>query len=339
MVTSGGSVTASGAGTTIALNDDGYFELSDGTRYTCTSPDGCTVANGTVTRGTVTGRAAGSGEVDRFPTFRTAVSPDDQTYTVGTAIDTLTLPEASSGNAPLSYRLTPSVPGLTFNATTLQLTGTPSTAGTYAMRYTVTDEDGDADTRSFTITVNPDSSEPVTDGDCYVGLLVRIGESCTYPSTMDAFSVNERGRGSFLTFLAGIRIRINNQTINGRVYDLMASHQGEGVWRIDRVAGSTEPPTDGGEIGTDQELYRGVRVAPENRCSEYDSGDYSYPQSIEDQIVAAIGKFTVRTRESVLPRREKPTSSISSPGRRRTTAGCVLRALPRRGHSRRTSSI
>ena len=157
-VTSGGSVTATGAGTTIALNSGGYFELSDGTRYTCTSADGCAVANGTVTRGTVTGRAAGSGEVDYFPTFRTAVSPGDQTYTVGTAIDTLTLPEASSGNAPLSYDLTPSVPGLTFNATARQLTGTPSTAGTYAMRYTVTDTDGntaasDTDTRNFTITV------------------------------------------------------------------------------------------------------------------------------------------------------------------------------------------
>ena len=193
---SGGSVTATGAGTTIALNDGGYFELSDGTRYTCTSVDGCAVENGTVTRGTVAGRAAGDGEVDQFPTFRTAVSPGDQTYTVGTAIDALPLPEASSGNAPLSYSLTPSVPGVTFDATTRQLTGTPSTADTYAMRYTVTDEDGDTDTLSFTITVNPGTTETGSLGECYVRLLVRIGESCTYPGTTDAFTVNERGRGS-----------------------------------------------------------------------------------------------------------------------------------------------
>ena len=141
------------------MNDGGYFELSDGTRYTCTSADGCAVANGTVTRGTVAGRAAGSGEVDRFPSFRGASNPGAQTYTVGTAIDTLTLPEASSGNAPLSYSLTPSVPGLTFNATTRQLTGTPSTAGTYAMTYTVTDEDDDTDTLSFTITVSTDTDD------------------------------------------------------------------------------------------------------------------------------------------------------------------------------------
>ena len=154
-VTSGASVTSTSAGTTIALNDGGYVELSDGTRYTCASTDGCTIENGTVTRGAVAGRAAGSGngEVDRFPTFRTAVNPGEQMYTVGTAIDALTLPEASGGNAPLSYGLTPTVPGLTFNATTRQLTGTPSTAGTYAMTYTVTDEDGDTDTVSFAITV------------------------------------------------------------------------------------------------------------------------------------------------------------------------------------------
>ena len=81
-------------------------------------------------------------------------------------------------------------------------------------------------------------------GDCYVSLSVSIGESCTYPGTTDAFSVNDRGRGTFLTFLAGIRIRIANQTINGRVYDFEASHQGDGVWRIDRIAGSTEVPPD-----------------------------------------------------------------------------------------------
>ena len=249
-VMSGGSVAASGAGTTIELNDGGYFELSDGTRYTCTSADGCTIANGTVTRGTVAGRAAGSGEVDRFPSFRAASSPGAQTYTAGTAIDALTLPEASGGNAPLSYSLSPNVPGLTFNATTRQLSGTPSTAGTYAMTYTVTDEDGDTDSLSFTITVNTDTTETGSLGECYVSLSVSIGQSCTYPGTTDAFSVNERGRGSFLTFLAGIRIRIDNQTINERVYDFEASHQGDGVWRIDRVAGSTEapetPPMTGG---------------------------------------------------------------------------------------------
>ena len=180
--------------------------------------------------------------------------PGNQTYTVGTAIDALTLPEASGGNGTLAYSLSPNVPGLTFNATARQLTGTPTTAGTYAMTYTVTDEDGDTDTLSFAITVSAGTTETGSLGDCYVSLSVSIGQSCTYPGTTDAFSVNDRGRGSFLTFLAGIRIQITNQTISGRVYDFEASHQGDGVWRIDRVAGSTEPPTsDGDNADTDDD--------------------------------------------------------------------------------------
>ena len=88
-----------------------------------------------------------------------------------------------------------------------------------------------------------DSSAPATGTSCFVGLLLGSGESCTYPGTEDAFTVNVRGRGRFLDRLAGIRIRINNEMINGRVYDFWATHKGDGVWRIDRVAGSTEPPT------------------------------------------------------------------------------------------------
>ena len=100
--------------------------------------------------------SAGDGE-DTLPVLDS--QPGNQTYTVGTAIDALTLPEASGGNGALAYSLSPNVPGLTFNATTRQLTGTPSTAGTYAMTYTVTDEDGDTDTLSFAITASAGTTE------------------------------------------------------------------------------------------------------------------------------------------------------------------------------------
>ena len=45
------------------------------------------------------------------------------------------------------------MPGLSFNPATRQLTGTPTTAGTYNMTYTVRDADGDTSTLTFTITV------------------------------------------------------------------------------------------------------------------------------------------------------------------------------------------
>ena len=37
------------------------------------------------------------------------------------------------------------------------------------------------------------------------------------------------------------------------------------------------------------ETWRGLVVAPENRCSDYASDDYSYPQSVEREIVDAMG--------------------------------------------------
>ena len=258
----GGSIQITGNDTTISLDDGAYFELDDGMRYTCAAGEGCAIANGTVTAGTVVGRAAGAGEVDRFPSFRTATAPGEQSYTVGEAIDALTLPEASGGNDELTYRLSPVVPGLSFNPATRQLTGTPSTAGDYSMTYTVTDEDGDTDTLAFAITVSAGESREGLLGVCQVGMTLRGGQSCTYPGTTDEFSVNTRGRGSFLGRLAGIRIQIDNETINGRVYDFEASHQGGGVWRIDRIAGSTEPPTG---AGTDTSPSFAAGSGPGNR--------------------------------------------------------------------------
>ena len=38
-----------------------------------------------------------------------------------------------------------------------------------------------------------------------------------------------------------------------------------------------------------EEVWRGLTVAPEARCSPYDPADYPYPQSIEDRIIAELG--------------------------------------------------
>ena len=37
------------------------------------------------------------------------------------------------------------------------------------------------------------------------------------------------------------------------------------------------------------DTWRGLIVAPEHRCSDYASSDYSYPQSVEPQIVETMG--------------------------------------------------
>ena len=99
----------------------------------------------------------------------------------------------------------------------------------------------------------PDGTAPA--GDCYPGLLVGKGESCTYPGTNDAFTVNARDRGQFLHLLRGIRISFDNETIDGRVYDFRASHEGDGVWLIERVAGMTQMPSFGAASAPDDQSY------------------------------------------------------------------------------------
>ena len=89
---------------------------------------------------------------DTEPTFGQQTVAD-QTYTVGEAIASLVLPRASGGNPPLSYSLTPTVPGLTFDAATRALRGTPTVAGSYPMTYRVADADENAALLKFAITV------------------------------------------------------------------------------------------------------------------------------------------------------------------------------------------
>ena len=80
---------------------------------------------------------------------------------MGTPITDLTLPPATGGTGTLTYTLTgPSdaalsqgVPGLTFNTTARVLSGTPTTAATTALTYTVTDEHGSTAMDTFDITV------------------------------------------------------------------------------------------------------------------------------------------------------------------------------------------
>ena len=78
--------------------------------------------------------------------------PGDQSHEQGADVS-LTLPSASGGTGALTYSLTPQVPGLSFDPGTRRLTGTPTQAGDYTLTYTVTDEDGDATSYTFTISV------------------------------------------------------------------------------------------------------------------------------------------------------------------------------------------
>ena len=89
----------------------------------------------------------------------------NQEYTSATAITALVLPEASGGTAPFTYSLSALPAGLSFDAATRTISGTPTavTDGAVLVIYTVIDSDGSAAALTFTITVN----EGLTFGDFF----------------------------------------------------------------------------------------------------------------------------------------------------------------------------
>ena len=98
-------------------------------------------------------------KVDTMPSFDGATVAD-QSYRTGEDIGVLELPQASVGEyeEPPRYSLSPEVLGLTFDAASLTLSGTPTVAGTYEMTYRVEDsdtnmEESDAEELTFTVSV------------------------------------------------------------------------------------------------------------------------------------------------------------------------------------------
>lgn len=74
--------------------------------------------------------------------------------TVGAVYATQTLNGATGGAGPYTYLGTNFPPGLTFNPTTLQVSGTPTQSGSYIASVKVTDADGTIANQSYTIKVN-----------------------------------------------------------------------------------------------------------------------------------------------------------------------------------------
>ena len=151
------------------------------------------------------------------------------------------------------------------------------------------------------ITVDRDAVTPedptgmAQEGDCFPGLLVRMGDTCTYPGTDDEFSINARGRGQFLDRLAGIRIDIRDETIDGRVYDFRATHQGDGEWLIERVAGRTQAPSFGMTPNPDDQTYTAGTAIDPLTLPEASGGDGTLSYSLSPDVPGL--SFDTGTRE------------------------------------------
>lgn len=85
----------------------------------------------------------------------TVTSPGNQTGTVGTAASLQITATDSSSSAKLTYSATGLPPGMTIASATGLISGTPTTAGTYHVTATATDDTSATGSTSFTWTVNP----------------------------------------------------------------------------------------------------------------------------------------------------------------------------------------
>ncbi len=102
--------------------------------------------------------------------FRITIEEDSTPDLDGTTISTqmeytagrpITLPEATGGNPPVTYSITPDLPaGLSFNEVTREISGTPTRASTDTYRYIVTDRNGDTDEVSFILIVEAPPAPP-----------------------------------------------------------------------------------------------------------------------------------------------------------------------------------
>lgn len=91
-----------------------------------------------------------------------------------------------------------------------------------------------------------------------------------------------------------------------------------------------EPPDT-----TAAELWRGIAVAAEHRCSPYERADYSYPQEIEEQIIARLGgMFSPYTGEAFSSRRESDIDHIVAISEAHDSGACAWKRKRRRAFAR-----
>lgn len=146
--------------------------------------------------------------------------------TTGKPYPTQVIPSASGGTGPYIYAATNLPPGLVFNASTQEITGTPSASGSYTFPVTVTDADGKTITTNYTIVVtDPLILPPATLADGTEGTLYN---SQTIPSAtggVGPYTYSATGVPPGLTFnpvsreISGTPTQSGNYTVSVTVVD------------------------------------------------------------------------------------------------------------------------
>ena len=132
-------------------------------------------------------------------------SVGEMTGMVGVYFDA-DVPEATSGVRPYEYSMDNLPPGLTFSDTAFDITGIPTTAGTYAVSYQVTDKADSTTTSAFTITIQPPPEVTIVRDSVATareGAQVTFSLSSSVPfqarTTVNLVMEEQTGRGKYLT--------------------------------------------------------------------------------------------------------------------------------------------
>ncbi|WP_167343658.1 gliding motility-associated C-terminal domain-containing protein [Pedobacter borealis] len=110
----------------------------------------------------------------------------------GTVYPTQTIPAAIGGTGPYTYSATGVPPGLTFNPTTREITGTPTQPGIYTIPVTVVDANGNTITSNYTVKITDPLLLPTatlangTTGTAYTTQIIPSATGGTTPYTYSA---------------------------------------------------------------------------------------------------------------------------------------------------------
>jgi hypothetical protein len=241
------------------------------------------------------------------PDVVTVTNPGAQTGTVGTAISTLDIAASSNkGDQIASYGANGLPPGLSVDATTGAITGTPTTAGTYSVTITATDNGGTQGTASFTWTIGRNtchvinlatwaqhSSLPTAVTNASPGATLLVVGTCAATSIPAAdhltiiglgrATVDGGGNGSALTIGAGAVVSISTLTIT----DGRSSTYGGGIFNdggtvtLGNVAVTGNTAAEGGGIYNDggTVTLSGLASVSHNTATEDGGGIFNGAES------------------------------------------------------------
>jgi Putative Ig domain len=169
------------------------FDVTSGNNGTCSPSLLCTAASGwdgPTGLGTPNGTTAFGGTGGGGGNTVTVTNPGARTGTVGTSTS-LQISASDSGGATLSYSASGLPTGLSINASSGLISGTPSAAGTFTVTVTATDTTGASGSTGFTWTISG------TGGSCSGQKLANPGfESGTSGWTASSGVVNTDGAHS-----------------------------------------------------------------------------------------------------------------------------------------------